>query len=28
MTEDNMKIDKKTWPEYFEKVLYGEKDFD
>ena len=28
MTEDNMKIDKKTWPEYFEKVLSGEKDFD
>ena len=28
MTEDNMKIDKKIWPEYFEKVLSGEKDFD
>jgi ribosomal protein S17 len=25
---DNMKIEKKTWPEYFEKVLAGEKNFD
>lgn len=23
-----MKIEKKTWPEYFEKVLKGEKNFD
>ena len=25
---NNMKIEKKTWPEYFEKVLSGEKKFD
>lgn len=23
-----MKIEKKTWPEYFEKILSGEKNFD
>lgn len=25
---NNMKIEKKTWPEYFERVLSGEKTFE
>ena len=28
MTRNNMKIEKKIWPAYFEKVLSGEKKFE